>query len=97
MQQTQQVDDVLVLANRVVNDESAVHRANGRAALVDRAWEYSNAANARLIADQNRAAYKSTGLGNLQTTIEALERAFTEEQATRIAFVKEYEACGIAL
>ena len=64
---------------------------------MDRAWEYSNAANARLIAEQNRAACKSTGLGNLQTTIEALERAFTTEQATRIAFMKEYESCGLAL
>jgi hypothetical protein len=92
MEPTQEIKDPLRLAN-MVEDESRIHRDNGRAALVDRAWEYTNAASARLNAERNHAAVQNAGLGNLQPIVESLERETAKELAARDAFVKEYKAC----
>jgi len=92
MEPTQEIKDPLRLANMVV-DESRIHRDNGRAALVERAWEYTNAANARLNAEQNQAAVQHAGLGIPQPVVESLERETAKELAARDAFVKEYKAC----
>jgi hypothetical protein len=92
MEPTHEIKGPLRLANMVVG-ESRIHRDNDRAALVDRAWEYTNAANARLNAERNHAAVRDAGLGNLQPIVESLERETAKELAARDAFVKEYEAC----
>jgi hypothetical protein len=90
MQPTQEPRDALLQANRIV-DESRSYREEGESALVERAWEYSNAANARLNAEQNRAVSQMAGLGDQQSIVESLERAVAKEVATRDAFVKEFK------
>jgi hypothetical protein len=90
MEPTQEIEDPLRLANMVV-DESRTHRDNGRAALVERAWEYTNAANARLNEEHTHAAVQAAGLGKLQPIVESLERATAKELSARDAFVKEYK------
>jgi hypothetical protein len=82
----------LVLANKVM-DEVRIHKENGRGALVDRAWELTNAANARLIAELNRAAFQLEGLEHQHAIVEPLERETVRELAASDAFLKEYEAC----
>jgi hypothetical protein len=89
MNEIDQVDDVLALANRVVSDEAAEHRAHERGSLVSRAREYSNAGARRSMVEQNRSAFQSMGL-DIRTDI---ERAFTQERMTRVAFMAEYESC----
>jgi hypothetical protein len=92
MEATEEIKDPLRLAKLVIN-ESCFHRDNGRAALVDRAWEYANAVNAKLSAEQNHAAVQDAGLGNLQLIVESLERETAKELVARNAFLKEYTAC----
>src|SRR5258706_6312245 len=91
MQPTQELKDALLQANRIV-DEARSYREEGESALVERAWEYSNAANARLNAEQNRAVSQMAGLGDQQSIVESLERAVTKEVAALDTFVKEFKA-----
>ena len=78
-------------ANRIVS-ESAIHRENGESVLVERAWEYSNAENAKRTAEHNRAMSISTGIEYPREMAESLERDKAKAFAACDAFVKEFDA-----
>ncbi len=92
MDQTQELLNAYELANRIV-DESRVYRENGESDLVDRAWEYSNAENAKRTAEQNRAMTIRAGTDYPRQLADFLEQDKAKAFAACDAFVKEYEDC----
>jgi hypothetical protein len=91
MDQTQELLNAEELANRIVS-EAAIHRENGDSDLVDRAWEYSNAENAKRNAEQNRAVTIAAGADYPRQLAESCEHDKAKAFSACDAFVKEYEA-----
>ena len=80
-----------MLANRIVA-ESACYREAGEARLVEVAWKYSNASNARIQAARNLEFFLAIGLSGEQFLVQSLERATATELTAHDALVKEFES-----
>lgn len=86
----QQLLSAYELANKIV-EQSLIFRESGEGALVDKAWAYSNAENARRQAAENRAVL----IGAVKTLppelAEQLERATAKAYTMCEDFAKEYD------
>ncbi len=80
-----QKENPLRLANMAL-DEVCIHRESGRVALVNAAWELTNAETALCNAENNRALFQSLGIDAPQCAIASLEQATARKLAARDAF-----------
>jgi hypothetical protein len=91
MQSTQELLSAYELANRII-EQASIYREAGESALLAKAWEYSNAENARRNAEQNLAVMISAGADCPGQLAESLEREKAKAFAACDAFAEEYDS-----